>query len=408
MLTARAKGLAERVVIAKHTLKNSAIPIVTLAGLETGPAPRRRRHHRDHLRLARAGAAHRAGPAQPRLPGGAGRRVRHLRHLHPDQPRRRPPLRLARSADAARERRRACRPGRRSGATASASSASSSPALARARRGRRAPPGAARSRCRATSRRASSRPGTPGHPLGHGPARPRSPRRACSTARASRSSSGSAACCSPRWWAGSLGLLAGYFGGWPGTVVMRVADVQLSFPFILLALTINAIVGLGLRNIIVSLSAAGWVVYARVVRGEVLSVKQREFVHAAPGARARAGAAPLPPRPAQRGAVHHHRGQPPVLAVHRGGGGHLVPGLRRAAADAGVGQHAVGEPRLPLRGVVARRLPGRRARAHRARHQPGRATGCATCSIRSSASEHARLQRGGMSADVAAFTRWPS
>src|SRR5256885_648024 len=62
---------------------------------------------------------------------------------------------------------------------------------------------------------------------------------------------------------------------------MRLADVQLSFPFILLALTINAIVGLGLRNIILSLSAAGWVVYARVVRGEVLSVKQRDYVHAA-------------------------------------------------------------------------------------------------------------------------------
>jgi peptide/nickel transport system permease protein len=80
---------------------------------------------------------------------------------------------------------------------------------------------------------------------------------------------------------GLLGLVAGYFEGWPGTVLMRVVDVQLSFPFILLALTINAIVGLGLRNIIVSLSAAGWVVYARVVRGEVLSVKERDFVHAA-------------------------------------------------------------------------------------------------------------------------------
>jgi peptide/nickel transport system permease protein len=64
-------------------------------------------------------------------------------------------------------------------------------------------------------------------------------------------------------------------------VLMRLADVQLSFPFILLALTINAIVGLGLRNIVLSLAAAGWVVYARVVRGEVLSVKQRDFVHAA-------------------------------------------------------------------------------------------------------------------------------
>jgi peptide/nickel transport system permease protein len=80
---------------------------------------------------------------------------------------------------------------------------------------------------------------------------------------------------------GLLGLLAGFFGGWLGAVLMRIVDVQLSFPFIFLALTINAIVGLGLRNIIISLSAAGWVVYARVVRGEVLSVKQRDYVQAA-------------------------------------------------------------------------------------------------------------------------------
>ncbi len=80
---------------------------------------------------------------------------------------------------------------------------------------------------------------------------------------------------------GSLGLVAGFVERWPSAVLMRIADVQLSFPFILLAMTINAIVGLGLRNIILSLSAAGWVVYARVVRGAVLSVKQRDYVQAA-------------------------------------------------------------------------------------------------------------------------------
>ena len=80
---------------------------------------------------------------------------------------------------------------------------------------------------------------------------------------------------------GLLGLVAGFVERWPSTVLMRIVDVQLSFPFILLAMTINAIVGLGLRNIILSLSAAGWVVYARVVRGEVLSVKQRDYVQAA-------------------------------------------------------------------------------------------------------------------------------
>ena len=52
---------------------------------------------------------------------------------------------------------------------------------------------------------------------------------------------------------GLLGLIAGFVQRWPSTVIMRLADVQLSFPFILLALTINAIVGLGLRNIILSL-----------------------------------------------------------------------------------------------------------------------------------------------------------
>lgn len=81
---------------------------------------------------------------------------------------------------------------------------------------------------------------------------------------------------------GSLfGLFAGYLGGWTETLLMRIADVQLSFPFVLLALTINAIVGLGVANIILSLAASGWVVYARVVRSEVLSVRRREFIEAA-------------------------------------------------------------------------------------------------------------------------------
>src|SRR6266540_4058870 len=77
------------------------------------------------------------------------------------------------------------------------------------------------------------------------------------------------------------------------------------------------------------------------------------------------------PRAAERGALHHHRREPAVLPVHRGGGRHLLPGLRRPAPDAGVGEHALREPRLPLRGLVARRLPGRGARPDGAGHQPG-------------------------------------
>jgi peptide/nickel transport system permease protein len=79
----------------------------------------------------------------------------------------------------------------------------------------------------------------------------------------------------------TAGLIAGYYGGWIDSVIMRLVDVHLAFPFILLALTINAIIGLGIRNIIISLAIAGWVEYARIARGEVLVVREREFTQAA-------------------------------------------------------------------------------------------------------------------------------
>lgn len=78
-----------------------------------------------------------------------------------------------------------------------------------------------------------------------------------------------------------VGMIAGYFGGWFDTLLMRFADVQLSFPFILLALTINAILGLGLRNIVITLVIAGWIEYARIARGETLVVREREYIQAA-------------------------------------------------------------------------------------------------------------------------------
>ena len=79
----------------------------------------------------------------------------------------------------------------------------------------------------------------------------------------------------------TMGLISGFYGGWLDSVIMRIVDVHLAFPFILLALTINAIIGLGVRNIIISLAIAGWVEYARIARGEVLVVREREFTQAA-------------------------------------------------------------------------------------------------------------------------------
>jgi peptide/nickel transport system permease protein len=78
-----------------------------------------------------------------------------------------------------------------------------------------------------------------------------------------------------------LGLLSGYFGGIVDDVIMRIADIQLSFPTILLALAIMAVLGSGLDKLILVLGLTGWVQYGRIVRGQVLSIKEDEFVLAA-------------------------------------------------------------------------------------------------------------------------------
>jgi len=78
-----------------------------------------------------------------------------------------------------------------------------------------------------------------------------------------------------------LGLVAGHFGGWIDTALMRVADIQLAFPSILLAILIASVLGQGVGNIIIVLSISNWVVFARVARSQVLSLKSREYVEAA-------------------------------------------------------------------------------------------------------------------------------
>jgi len=77
------------------------------------------------------------------------------------------------------------------------------------------------------------------------------------------------------------GLVAGFYGGTLGDGIMRLADIQLSFPAILLALALVGILGPNTLNVILVLGVTGWVIYARVVRGRVLSVKETEFVTAA-------------------------------------------------------------------------------------------------------------------------------
>src|SRR5882724_9764077 len=78
----------------------------------------------------------------------------------------------------------------------------------------------------------------------------------------------------------TLGLLAGFRGGWADSMIMTLADAQLAFPFILLAIGIIAVLGPSFPTLIVVIGLSGWVTYARVLRSQVLVLRSREFVDA--------------------------------------------------------------------------------------------------------------------------------
>jgi peptide/nickel transport system permease protein len=76
----------------------------------------------------------------------------------------------------------------------------------------------------------------------------------------------------------SLGLIAGYEGGWVDEIIMRITDILLAFPGILLAIALMAILGASLNNVILALCLIGWVSYARLTRGLVLQVKEMSYI----------------------------------------------------------------------------------------------------------------------------------
>ncbi|HWH79548.1 MAG TPA: ABC transporter permease [Candidatus Binatus sp.] len=79
----------------------------------------------------------------------------------------------------------------------------------------------------------------------------------------------------------TLGAMAGYFGQSVDEIVSKVSEIFLAFPFLLIAIAIMAFLGQGVGNLIIALMLSRWVQYCRVVRGEVLSIKERDFITAA-------------------------------------------------------------------------------------------------------------------------------
>ncbi len=78
-----------------------------------------------------------------------------------------------------------------------------------------------------------------------------------------------------------LGLVAGYYGKRIDSIIMRIGDIQLAIPPLVLAVGIIAVMGPGLVNLLIVLGVTGWMSYGRLVRGEVLSIKEQEFIDAA-------------------------------------------------------------------------------------------------------------------------------
>lgn len=78
-----------------------------------------------------------------------------------------------------------------------------------------------------------------------------------------------------------LGAISGYAGRWVDELLMRITEIFLAFPFLVAAIVLTSILGKGLEKIMIALIVFGWPTYARLVRGDILSIKEREFVQAA-------------------------------------------------------------------------------------------------------------------------------
>ncbi|XWX03919.1 ABC transporter permease [Aggregatilineales bacterium SYSU G02658] len=78
----------------------------------------------------------------------------------------------------------------------------------------------------------------------------------------------------------SLGMIAGYFGGFLDDLIMRIADIQLGFPFILLAIMVLVVLGQSVANLVIVLGIGQWVTYARIARGSTIAEREREHITA--------------------------------------------------------------------------------------------------------------------------------
>ena len=143
-----------------------------------------------------------------------------------------------------------------------------------------------------------------------------------------------------------VGVIAGYFGGAVDAVLMRIADMMLAFPGLVLALAVAGVMGASIRNAIIAIVAVNWTKYARLARSLVMKIRDRDYVSAAvvTGSKTPVHAAPL--HAAQRPADADHHGGHGRGRHDAGDRGAVLPGLWCKAADTGVGLYAERGPCL--------------------------------------------------------------
>ena len=170
----------------------------------------------------------------------------------------------------------------------------------------------------------------------------------------------------------AVGSVAGYYGGKIDTLLMRIVDIQVAFPFYVLLIAILAILGPGTINIYYALILVGWIAFARLIRGEVLVAKHMEYVAAA----RTMGCSNA--RIIVRHLLPNIIG-PTLVFAHVGGGAEYpfggiarIPGPGGTGAASGVGSDGRGVTRVRLHRMVVAALPRVRHRAGRRRIQPAR------------------------------------
>ena len=170
----------------------------------------------------------------------------------------------------------------------------------------------------------------------------------------------------------TLGLIAGYFRGWVDALIMRIMDIILAFPSLLLALVLVAIIGPGLVNAMLAIALVLQPHFARLTRAAVMAEKNREYVTGRQGRRRRPPPADVRDHPAQLPRAADRPGDAELLERHPRRRGARLPRHGRPAARAGMGHHACDSREFILRAWWVITLPGPRHPHHRARHQPHR------------------------------------